>query len=133
MHYAVVSIAGKQQKVRLGETLTVDRLPTKPGDTVIFDNVLLVVESDAGAQVGTPSTGTIVTAKVLTHEKGPKIRVATYKAKSHYRKVKGHRQAISRIEIVSIGDRKKETDSSTKPRQKVTKAVSAKSATQTKK
>lgn len=101
MKYAVISISGKQQLVGEGEKLQVDRLDAKEGDTLQIKDVLLVVDGEP--KIGTPLVeGATVTAKVLSHERGEKIRVATFKAKSRQRKVRGHRQALTTVEIVSI-------------------------------
>lgn len=101
MKYAVISISGKQQVVSEGEKLQVDRLEVKEGDTLNIKDVLLVV--DGGAKIGTPLVeGATVKAKVVSHERGEKIRVATFKAKSRQRKVRGHRQSLTTLEIVSI-------------------------------
>lgn len=102
MKYAVISISGKQQVVTEGEKLQVDRLPIKEGESFEIKDVLLNVDGDK-VEIGTPLVeGAIVKAKVLSHERGEKIRVATFKAKSRQRKVKGHRQELTTVEIVSL-------------------------------
>lgn len=102
MKYAVISISGKQQIVTEGEKLQVDRLEGKEGETLNIKDVLLVVDGDA--KIGTPLVeGAQVKLKVVSHEKGDKIRVATFKAKSRQRKVRGHRQSLTTVEVVSIG------------------------------
>ena len=102
MTYAVIKIGPKQYRVTQNQQLLLDRLDLPEGKSVTFDQVYLVV-SDQKITVGTPTVkGAKVTAKVLKHEKGDKIRVATYKAKSRYRKVKGHRQHLTRVKITSI-------------------------------
>jgi len=101
MKYAVISLSGKQHVVAEGEKLQLDRLPQEPGTTLEIKDVLLVV--DGAPKIGTPLVeGAKVTAKVLSQERGEKIRVATFKAKSRVRKVRGHRQELTTIEIVSI-------------------------------
>ena len=105
--YAVISLAGKQHVVKVGDKLTIDRLAAKEGDSLTVSNVLLVA-GDGDRLIGTPTVNQSVTAKVIEHTKGDKIRVATYRAKSRYRKVKGHRQAQSVIEITAIGKASKE-------------------------
>lgn len=102
MKYAVISISGKQQVVTEGEKLQVDRLEAKDGDTLEIKDVLLNVDGDK-VQIGTPLVeGSKVSAKVVSHERGIKIRVATFKAKSRQRRVKGHRQELTTLEILSI-------------------------------
>jgi large subunit ribosomal protein L21 len=101
MKYAVISISGKQQVVSEGEKLQVDRLEVKEGETLEIKDVLLVVDGEP--KIGTPLVeGANVKAKVVSHERGEKIRVATFKAKSRQRKVRGHRQSLTTLEIVSI-------------------------------
>ncbi len=102
MKYAVISISGKQQVVSEGEKLQVDHLEANIGETLEIKDVLLVVDEET-VKVGMPLVeGAVVKAKVASHERGEKIRVATFKAKSRQRRVKGHRQELTILEIVSI-------------------------------
>lgn len=102
MKYAVISISGKQQVVTPGEKIQVDRLAIKEGESFEIKDVLLNVDGDK-VEIGTPLvSGAAVKAKVLSHERGEKIRVATFKAKSRQRRVKGHRQELTTVEIVSL-------------------------------
>lgn len=99
--YAVVEIAGKQYKVQEGQELIVDRLPEGNG-TVSFDKVLILNE-DGQTKVGTPYvSGASVSAKVLAQEKGDKIYVVKFKAKSRYRRRTGFRAQQTRIKIEKI-------------------------------
>jgi large subunit ribosomal protein L21 len=103
MNYAVIQTGGKQYKVSEGEVIEVERLPQKAAETVVFDNVLLAV-ADADVKIGTPTvSGMTVTAEVIASVRGPKIRVAKFKAKSRYRRVTGHRQELSQLRITQIG------------------------------
>lgn len=100
--YAIIQLLGKQHKVTVGETFVVDRLDQEVGKTFDVKDVLLVAEGD-DVKIGTPTVDkAVVSLKVVEHGKGDKIRVATYKAKSKYRKVKGHRQHQSTVEVVKI-------------------------------
>ena len=102
MKYAVIQLQGKQYRVEAGEELVVDRLTLDEGKTFEVEEVLLVVDGDK-RQIGQPLVKEVkVKCKVLGNGKGPKIRVAKYKAKSRYRKVLGHRQLQSTIKVVSI-------------------------------
>lgn len=106
MNYAVIRTGGKQYKVTEGEILSVERLDVKPNDSITFSDVLMVA-SDGDVKFGQPLIdGMIVTAKVLEHTRGEKIRVAKYKAKVRYRRVTGHRQELSKVQIESIGKTK---------------------------
>lgn len=102
MKYAVIRTGGKQYKVAQDDELEVEKLEGKKGSSLIFDEVLLLVDK-AKVKVGQPLVkGAKVKAKILDQIKGKKIRVATYKAKSRYRRVKGHRQRLTRVKISSI-------------------------------
>ena len=90
MDYAIIRVGGKQYRVREGETLVVDRLKTDEGKTFSPDVLL----GDAGAAV---------TAKVVSHERGPKIRIGKYRRRTGYKRHNGFRAAITRIQIESIG------------------------------
>jgi large subunit ribosomal protein L21 len=96
--YAIISLGGKQYRVREGERLLVDRLRADEGATV-EPRVLLVVGD--GAPDLAPST--TVTARVVGHELGEKIRIGKYRRRTGYRRHAGHRSRLTRIEIESIG------------------------------
>ena len=87
MDYAIIRLGGKQYRVREGETLVVDRVKADEGKT--FNPDVLLGE------------GT-VTAKVIAHERGPKIRIGKYKRRTGYKRHTGFRAATTRIEI-SLG------------------------------
>lgn len=101
--YAIVQIKGHQYKVSPGDTITVDRLTSLKGEVVQFAEVLFV--SDAGTvTVGTPFVPDVsVAATVVDNIQGEKIRVARFKAKSRYRRVRGFRAQQTVLTIVSIG------------------------------
>jgi large subunit ribosomal protein L21 len=96
--YAIISLGGKQYRVHEGERLLVDRLREDEGAT-LQPRVLLVGGN------GTPdlSPSTTVTARVVGHELGDKIRIGKYRRRTGYRKHTGHRSRLTRIEIESIG------------------------------
>jgi large subunit ribosomal protein L21 len=97
--YAIISVGGKQYRVREGEKLLVDRLKTDEGKT--FNPAVLFMGGDGD---GTLSPQTQVTAKVVGHVLGDKIRIGKRRAKTGYRKQTGFRAHLSQIEIQSIGD-----------------------------
>ena len=100
--YAIVKTGGKQYKVAEGDTIFVEKLEADEGETVVFDQVLTVV-NDASVKVGRPMVdGAKVTGKVMAHGKGKKILVFKYKAKSNYRKRQGHRQPFTKVIIEKI-------------------------------
>ncbi len=103
MKYAIIQLAGKQLKVVEGEKITVTRLEAKEGDELKISDVLLSVDGEKIA-VGAPLIDkALVTLKVVSHDKGDKIRVAKYRAKSRYRRVKGFRASETTLEVVKIG------------------------------
>ena len=93
---AVVRSGGKQFRVEEGAVVTVPRLKGEPGSTVTLGDVLLVVDGDTLGSKGT------VTAQIVSHDKGEKIRVLKYKNKTRYRKLSGQRQLGTRLKITKI-------------------------------
>ncbi|MFK7924847.1 MAG: 50S ribosomal protein L21 [Bacteroidia bacterium] len=101
--YAIVEIKGKQYKVATGQQLLVNRLKEAAGETVSFEEVLLV-DNDDQVSVGSPTvSGVTVTAKVVDHVKDKTIIVFHKKRRKGYRKKNGHRQPLTTIQIESIG------------------------------
>jgi large subunit ribosomal protein L21 len=100
--YAIISLGGKQYRVREGERLLVDRLTTDEGKT--FHPDVLFTGGDGS---GNLSPRVQVTAKVVGHVRGDKIRIGKRRPKSGYRRQTGFRSALSQIEIQSIGASKR--------------------------
>ena len=100
--YAIIALGGKQYRVREGERLLVDRLPTDEGKT--FSPSILMVGGDGGADF--EAKGVTVTARVVGHVLGKKIRIGKYKPKSGYKRHNGYRSRLSQIEIETIGGAK---------------------------
>jgi len=100
--YAIVEIAGQQFKVEKDQQIFVHRLDNEEGSKIDFDKVLLL--DDAGTvNVGAPViTGAKVTAKVLEHLKGDKVIVFKKKRRKGYKVKNGHRQYLTKLEILSI-------------------------------
>jgi large subunit ribosomal protein L21 len=100
--YAIVEIAGQQFKVEKGKKVFVHRLQEAEGSEVKFENVLLI-EDENNVNVGTPAVeGASVSAKVLQHCKGDKVLVFKKKRRKGYKKLNGHRQYFTEIEIQDI-------------------------------
>jgi len=100
--YAIVEIAGHQFKVEKDQKVFVNRLQTKEGKKVTFDNVLLLADGSK-VTVGAPAIdGAQVGAKVLKHLKGDKVIVFKKKRRKGYRVKNGHRQSLTEIQIESI-------------------------------
>lgn len=118
--YAIVNIAGQQLKVEKDQHLFVNRLPNKEGDKVTFDDVLLV-DNDGKVSVGAPAvSGAKVTAKVVEHLKGDKVKVFKKKRRKGYQTLNGHRQLLTKITIdgITIGGSKKAASTEKKTEEK---------------
>ncbi len=112
MTYAIISLGGKQYRVSEGQKLLVDRLPQDAGKT--FHPDVLLVGGDGEANLS--GKGVTVTARIVNHVLGEKIRIGKYKAKSGYRRHNGYRSRLSQIEIETIGKKAKEkADEPAKP------------------
>jgi large subunit ribosomal protein L21 len=97
--YAIISLGGKQYRVREGERLLVDRLKTDEGKT--FHPDILFLGGDGDGQLS--PTNATVTAKVVGHVLGEKVRIGKYRPKSGYKRHTGFRAKLSQIQIESIG------------------------------
>ena len=101
--FAVVDILGQQFKVSENTKYYVPRLTQEPESEVTFDQVLLLSDGKE-TKVGSPVVkGAKVTAKVLSHLKDDKVLVFKKKRRKGYRKLNGHRQQLTRIEVTQIG------------------------------
>ncbi len=99
--YAIVKTGGKQYRVQEGESLLVERLAAEDGATVDLQTLLFVDGSEVVD--GEDLAGVSVQARVVAHERGPKLRVVKFKPKRGYRRHAGHRQELTRIQITSLG------------------------------
>jgi large subunit ribosomal protein L21 len=93
---------GKQYRVAPGDRILVDRVAAEPGAELKLDKVLMLADGDA-LKVGAEAAGLIVTAKVIRHQRGPKIDVLRYKSKKRVRVHRGARADLTALEIVSFG------------------------------
>ncbi len=102
MKYAIIKAGGLQYQVWEGQEIDIFHLDKEKGDAIIFDSVLLIKDDDK-VLVGQPAVkGAKIKGKIVDQILGDKIRIATYKAKSRYRKVKGHRDQLTKILIEKI-------------------------------
>lgn len=100
--YAIVDIAGKQFKVTKDQSIFIPKQEGESGASVTFDQVLLV-DNDGKVSVGTPQVkGAKVSGKILEHVKGDKVLVFKKKRRKGYKKLNGHRQDFTRIQIENI-------------------------------
>ena len=118
--YAVFATGGKQYRAVTGDILKIEKIDAEKGATVELDQVLMVGEGE-DVKVGTPYLeGGKVTATVVEHGRGEKIRIIKFKRRKHHMKKMGHRQDYTRIEITGIA--------ASAPKKKVSKAKAAKPA-----
>jgi large subunit ribosomal protein L21 len=102
MKYAVIRTGGKQYRVAEGEEILVDKLEEEKDKALTFDEILLLVDGEK-VKVGQPLVkGVKVKAKVVDQVKGKKLRIATFKAKARYRRVKGFRPLLTKVKIEKI-------------------------------
>jgi large subunit ribosomal protein L21 len=99
--YAIVKTGGKQYRVERGQYLLVERLPEEVGASVALQPLLYRSEETVFDAKGLEQVH--VTAKILAHERGEKLRVVKFKPKRGYKRRTGHRQELTRIEITEIG------------------------------
>ena len=100
--YAVIQTGGKQYRVQPGETIVVEKLDGDKGDSIEFDNVLLV-GGDAGVSLGHPRLdGAKVTGEIVEQGRGEKLVVYKFQRRKDYRRRNGHRQSYTAVKIAGI-------------------------------
>jgi large subunit ribosomal protein L21 len=102
--FAVIKTGGKQYRVAVGDTITIEKFKDEStkGDIVSFDQVLLT-DDGAATVIGTPMiAGAVVTGEVVVVGRAPKVIVIKYKQKSRYMKKNGHRQPYIKVKINTI-------------------------------
>jgi large subunit ribosomal protein L21 len=98
--YAIVKTGGKQYRVEQGQHLLVERLPAEDGASVSLQPLLFV---DGGDVLdGSDLESVSVQARIVRHERGPKLRIVKFKPKRGYKRRTGHRQDLTRIEVTEI-------------------------------
>jgi large subunit ribosomal protein L21 len=98
--YAIVKTGGKQYRVERGQTLLVERLPAAEGADVALEPMLYRSEEAVFDAAGLANVK--VTAKVVEHVRGEKLRVFKFKPKRGYKRRTGHRQELTKIEVTEI-------------------------------
>ena len=100
--YAVIKTGGKQYRVAEGDVIRVETLEANAGETITFDQVLMVGEGES-IKVGKPYVdGSSVTAEVTAEGRGDKIRVIKFKRRQGYKRTQGHRQNYTELKITGI-------------------------------
>ena len=102
MSFAIIETGGKQYKVTASKILEIEKLNAKVGETIKFDNVLLISD-DKSTEVGSPKVdGATVEAKLLDNVKDRTVLIFHKRRRKHSRKKNGHRQRHSKIQITKI-------------------------------
>ena len=102
--YAVIKTGGKQYRVAPGENIKIESLEADVGATIVLDQVLMVADGEA-VKVGTPIlAGAKVSATVVSHGRGPKVRIFKMRRRKHYQKTQGHRQNYTEIRVDAINE-----------------------------
>ena len=100
--YAVIQSGGKQHRVKEGETLKLEKIEAETGASYDFEKVLLVGEGE-NLSVGSPYvSGAKVTAEIVRHDRGKKVKILKFRRRKHHRKQMGHRQWFTEVKITSI-------------------------------
>ncbi|NPD31138.1 50S ribosomal protein L21 [Eggerthellaceae bacterium zg-1084] len=103
--YAIVKTGGKQYKVAAGDVFSIEKLEAEVGDQVELETIC-VVDGDKAEFDAAKAAGTKVVAEVLEQYKGKKQLVFKFKKRKNYKKLKGHRQNLTRVRVVSVGAEK---------------------------
>ena len=100
--YAVIQSGGKQHRVSEGQTVKLEKIETETGATVDFDKVLMVSNGD-DITIGKPYVdGAKVSAEVVSHGRGKKVKIIKFKRRKHHMKQMGHRQWFTEVKITGI-------------------------------
>jgi len=100
--YAVIASGGKQHRVTEGEVLRLEKIEVGAGESVDFDQVLLVANGD-DVKIGAPTvSGAKVTAEVVSHGRADKVKIIKFRRRKHSMKRQGHRQWYTEVKITGI-------------------------------
>jgi large subunit ribosomal protein L21 len=126
--YAIVKTGGKQYRVERGQTLLVERLAAEQGSSVALEPILYRSDDAVFDAAGLKKVN--VTAKIVAHERGEKLRVFKFKPKRGYKRRTGHRQELTRIEVtdISMGSAAKEAAAKSTAKPVAAKPAAAKPA-----
>jgi large subunit ribosomal protein L21 len=100
--YAVIRSGGKQYRVEPGETIEVELLEGKVGGKVTFDDILAVRTDEKKVLTGSDALKAKITAKIVKHVRGPKVKVLKYKTGGQYQIQRGHRQGYTAVQVSDI-------------------------------
>lgn len=103
--YAIVKTGGKQYKVAPGDKICIEKMDAEPGATVELP-AICVVDGDKVEADPAKAAATKVVATVLEHYKGKKQLVFKFKKRKNYKRTQGHRQDLTRVQIMAVGSEK---------------------------
>ncbi|WP_307746879.1 50S ribosomal protein L21 [uncultured Pantoea sp.] len=100
--YAVFQSGGKQHRVSEGQTVRLEKLDIATGETIEFDQVLMIANGE-DVKIGAPLvSGGMIKAEVVARGRGEKIKIVKFRRRKHYRKQAGHRQWFTDVKITGI-------------------------------
>lgn len=100
--YAVFQSGGKQHRVSEGQTIRLEKLDIATGETIEFDQVLMIANGEE-INIGAPLVdGGKIKAEIIAHGRGEKIKIVKFRRRKHYRKQQGHRQWFTDVKITGI-------------------------------
>jgi large subunit ribosomal protein L21 len=100
--YAILQHGGHQYRVTAGDRLLVDRLPAEVGDTVSLEPVLFIADGEKATSEAAALRGASVTAVVVAHRRGHKVRVFSYKPKKRHRRTLGYRSQLTELRVEAV-------------------------------
>jgi large subunit ribosomal protein L21 len=100
--YAVFQSGGKQHRVSEGQTVRLEKLDIATGETIEFDQVLMIANGE-DVKIGAPLvSGGVIKAEIVAHGRGEKIKIVKFRRRKHHRKQQGHRQWFTDVKITGI-------------------------------
>jgi len=99
---AVIKTGGKQYKVKEGQVLKIEKIDLEVGSPIKFETLMVAEDNGATLELGKPSMGELVEAKITLHDRADKVHVMKYKNKTRYKRNVGHRQPFTKVEITKI-------------------------------
>ena len=125
--YAIVKTGGKQYKVAPGDRINIEKLDAEVGAEVELP-VICVVDGETVEADPAKAAATKVVATVIEQFKGEKVLVFKFKKRKNYKKLRGHRQQLTRVEIESVGSAKKAAEKKTAEKKPAAKKAAEKPA-----
>lgn len=100
--YAVIKTGGKQYRVAKDQILDIEQLDVEPGQSIDFEEILMIADGDS-IKVGSPLvSGAKVKAEVVEHGRHKKVEILKFKRRKHHMKRQGHRQGYTKVKITDI-------------------------------